>query len=177
MKLSHPLIILTFTYAMARKTRQEFIEQAQRGHGDQFDYSEVEYVNTHTPVKIRCKQCGLVFLQEPSSHLAGRGCPKCSKRQTHKRVNQELYIARAREVHGDKYDYSKTVYENMHSKVLIICPCHGEFYQRAQSHLLGSGCPMCKYDAHMDRIRKMMEQIEQGEGTNDPNNVEIAKLP
>lgn len=157
---------------MARKTIQEFIEEAQQVHGDRFDYSEVEYVNTHMPVKIKCNQCGLVFLQEPSSHLAGRGCPKCSKRQTHKRVNQELFIARAREVHGDKYDYSKTVYENMHSKVLIICPRHGVFYQRAQSHLFGSGCPMCKYDAHMDRIRKMMEQIKQGEGTNDSNNVE-----
>ena len=46
---------------MARKTTQEFIEQALQVHGGKFDYSEVEYVNTHTPVKIRCKQCGLVF--------------------------------------------------------------------------------------------------------------------
>ena len=160
---------------MARKTIQEFIEEAQQVHGDRFDYSEVEYVNTHTPVKIRCNQCGLVFLQEPSSHLAGSGCPKCSKRQTHKRVNQDMFIARAREVHGDKYDYSKTVYENMHSKVLIICPCHGEFYQRAQSHLLGSGCPMCKYDAHMDRIRKMMEQIKQEKESNGILKTKTAK--
>jgi len=93
---------------MARKTTQEFVEQAQQVHGDQFEYSEVEYSNTHTPVKIRCKQCGLVFFQEPSSHLAGCGCPKCSKKQTHKRVNQDMFIAGAREVHGDKYDYSKT---------------------------------------------------------------------
>lgn len=47
---------------MARKTIQEFVEQSQRVHGNKFDYSEVEYVNTHTPVKIRCNQCGLVFL-------------------------------------------------------------------------------------------------------------------
>ena len=57
---------------MARKTKQEFIEEAQQVHGDRFDYSEVEYVNTHTPVKIKCGQCGLVFLQEPSSHLADK---------------------------------------------------------------------------------------------------------
>ena len=56
---------------MARKTLQEFIDQAKRVHGEKFDYSEVEYINTHTPVKIRCKQCGLVFQQEPSSHLLG----------------------------------------------------------------------------------------------------------
>ena len=151
---------------MVRKTRQEFIKQALQVHGEKFDYSEVEYVNTHTPLKIRCKQCGLVFQQEPSSHLAGRGCPKCSKKQTHKRVNQDMFIARAREVHGDKYDYSKTVYQDMHTKVLIVCTQHGEFYQRAQSHLLGSGCPMCKYDAHMERIKRLAQRNEQERGLN-----------
>ena len=160
---------------MARKTRQEFIKQAQQVHGDKFDYSEVEYINTHTPVKIRCKECGLVFPQEPSSHLAGRGCPKCSKKQTHKRVNQDMFVARAREVHGDKYDYSKTVYQDMHTKVLIICPQHGEFYQRAQSHLLGSGCPMCKYDAHMERIKRLALQIEKERYSNSTSNPQTAK--
>ena len=58
--------------SISRKTTQGFIKQAQQVHGDKFDYSEVEYINTHTPVKIRCRQCGRVFLQEPSSHLAGR---------------------------------------------------------------------------------------------------------
>lgn len=160
---------------MAKKTRQEFIEQAQKKHGDWFDYSEVEYVNTHTPVKIRCNKCGLVFQQEPSSHLAGRGCPKCSKKQTHKRVNQDMFIARAKEIHGDKYDYSKAIYQDMHTKILIICPYHGEFYQRAQSHLLGSGCPMCKYDAHMERIKKIMQEIEQERDSNDIFSPKTAK--
>lgn len=160
---------------MARKTVQEFIEQAQQVHGEKFDYSEVEYINTHKPVKIRCKQCGHVFQQEPSSHLAGRGCPKCSKKQTHKRVNQDMFIVRAREVHGGKYDYSKTVYQDMHSKVLIICPQHGEFYQRAQSHLLDSGCPMCKYDAHMERIKRLAQQFEQERDSNSASNSINAK--
>ena len=47
---------------MARKIIHEFVEQAQQVHGDRLDYSGVEYVNTHTPVKIRCKECELVFL-------------------------------------------------------------------------------------------------------------------
>ena len=161
--------------SISRKTTQEFIKQAQQVHGDRFDYSEVEYANTHTPVKIKCKECGIVFQQEPSSHLAGRGCTKCSKKQTHKRVNQDMFIARAREVHGDKYDYSKTVYQDMHTKVLIICPQHGEFYQRAQSHLLGSGCPMCKYDAHMERIKRLEQQIEKERGSNTVSNSKTAK--
>lgn len=159
-----------------RKTISQFVEEAQKVHGNKYDYSEVEYVNTHTPVKKRCNQCGLVFSQEPSSHLAGRGCPKCSKKQTHKRVIQDMFIARAREVHGDKYDYSKTDYQNMRSKVLIICPRHGEFYQRAQSHLLGSGCPMCKYDAHMERIKRLEKQFERERGSNGSFNSRTARV-
>ena len=96
--------------ANLRKTTEIFIAEAQKVHGNRYDYSEVEYVNTHVPVKIRCQQCGAFFLQEPSSHLAGRGCPKCSKKQTHKRVNQDMFIARAKKVHGDKYNYSKVDY-------------------------------------------------------------------
>lgn len=62
-----------------RKTTPQFVKEAQWGHVEKFDYSGVEYVNTHTPVKIKCRQCGVVFMQEPASHLAGSGCPKCSK--------------------------------------------------------------------------------------------------
>lgn len=69
-----------------RKTTSQFIAEAQKVHGDKYDYSEVEYVNTHTPVRIRRRRCGVVFLQSPANHLVGRGCPKCSKKQTHKRV-------------------------------------------------------------------------------------------
>ena len=122
-----------------RKTTPQFVEDAQKIHGDKFDYSEVEYVNTHTPVRIKCRRCGVVFLQSPANHLVGRGCPRCSKKQTHKRVTQEMFIARARELHGDKYDYSKTDYQDMRSKVLIVCPRHGEFWQRAQSLFVHQG--------------------------------------
>ena len=67
---------LFILWLILRKTTLQFVEEAQRVHGEKFDYSEVEYVNTHTPVKIKCRQCGVVFMQEPASHLAGSGCSK-----------------------------------------------------------------------------------------------------
>ena len=143
-----------------RKTTTQFIVEAHSVHGEKYDYSEVKYVNTHVPVKIRCMECGGVFLQEPSSHLAGHGCPKCNKKQTQRRVDQATFIARAKKVHGDKYDYSKAEYQDMRSKVQIICPRHGNFWQRAQSHLLGSGCPECKREAHIARIKQMMASLD-----------------
>jgi len=83
-----------------RKTTLQFVEEAQRVHGEKFDYSEVKYVNTHTPVKIKCRQCGVVFMQEPASHLAGSGCLKCGKK-TDGKMSQETIIARARDLLGD----------------------------------------------------------------------------
>ncbi len=61
-----------------RKSKDRFIEDATQLHGDIYDYSEVEYVNTHTPVTIICKSCGCKFLQQPANHLCGNGCPECS---------------------------------------------------------------------------------------------------
>ena len=139
-----------------RKTTEQFVKEAMQVHGDKYDYSEVEYVNTHVPVKIRCLQCGAFFYQEPSSHLAGHGCPKCNKKQTHRKLGLNNFITKAREVHGDKYDYSRAIYKDMRSKIEIICPVHGSYFQLAQSHLLGHGCLLCKSDKQKERMKSVI---------------------
>lgn len=58
-------------------------------------------------------------------------------------MTQDEFIAKAREVHGDKYDYSQVVYTGSQCKVTIVCPIHGAFEQRASAHLQGSGCKFC----------------------------------
>ena len=60
-----------------------------------------------------------------------------------KKLSLEEFIEKAKEIHGDKYDYSKVEYINTKTKVCIICPEHGEFWQTPGSHLNGSGCPEC----------------------------------
>ena len=59
--------------------------------------------------------------------------------------NTESFIERAKEVHGEKYDYSKVEYINCKLKVCIICPEHGEFWQTPDAHIQGRGCPVCRY--------------------------------
>ena len=59
------------------------------------------------------------------------------------RLNTDIFVKRSNEVHGGKYDYSKAVYKNKRTKVCIICPIHGEFWQKAGNHLRGQGCPEC----------------------------------
>lgn len=134
---------------------KEFIEKANQLHNNKYDYSQVNYVNSRTKVVIICPVHGS-FEQSPSSHLQGNGCPKCARLWTekHRRNLQESsrksrgmttdkWIARAKSVHGDKYDYSRTVYVNQRTDVEIICPIHGVFTQKADSHIRGCGCRAC----------------------------------
>lgn len=60
------------------------------------------------------------------------------------RLSTEEFIEKAKLIHGDKYDYSKIEYKNYETKICIICPIHGEFYQTPNKHLNGCGCPKCK---------------------------------
>ena len=59
------------------------------------------------------------------------------------KITTEVFITKAKEVHGDKYDYSNVEYVNTNVKVCIICPEHGEFCQSPHGHLSGRGCPKC----------------------------------
>jgi len=138
------------------KTTEQFIAKAKKVHGDKYDYSKVEYVNNKTKILITCPEHG-DFLQTPSAHLQGRGCPRCGV-EAHKKATTkttEQFIAEAKEIHGDKYDYSKVEYLNAKAKVTIICSVHGPFEQRASSHLRGRTCLKCHHDAQ----RKTTEQF------------------
>ena len=59
-------------------------------------------------------------------------------------VTTESFIAEAKEIYGNRYDYSKVEYKNKDHRVTIICPVHGEFQVYAREHLDGKGCPKCE---------------------------------
>ena len=130
----------------------EFLEKAKKIHGDRYDYSKVEYINSSTKICIICKEHG-EFWQTPNEHLSGHGCPKCSGR------NKSTYdfIKQAKEVHCDKYDYSKSEYVNSKTKICIICKKHGEFWQDPSNHLNGMGCPKCKESKLEKQTRNVLE--------------------
>ena len=127
---------------------EEFIKKAKGIHGDKYNYTKVNYIDCNTKVCIICPEHG-EFWQSPRCHLRGRGCSLCSK---NKKLTTEEFIKRSREIHGDKYDYSKVNYVNNHTKVCIICPEHGEFWQKPISHLNGHGCVKCYTKDCADRF-------------------------
>ena len=67
------------------------------------------------------------------------------------------FIQKAKEVHGDKYDYSLVEYTKAKEKVKIICPIHGEFLQRAGAHLQGQRCKKCGTELSI-RTKKLIKQ-------------------
>lgn len=126
--------------------KQKFIKKAKDKFGDKFDYSKVEYVDYKTKVYIICYEHG-GFMVSPISFLRNKnGCPKCALKKQHDNFafTNEVFINKAKEKFGDKYDYSKVEYINIDTNVLIICPIHGEFYQTPYQHLKShTGCPKC----------------------------------
>lgn len=130
-------------------TKESFIEKAKEIHGNKYDYSLVEYKDNKTKVKIICPKHGL-FYKSPNEHISGKaGCPICSQEKQNEikhsifKKSSEDFIKEAKQIHGDKYDYSLVKYYNTHTKVKIICPEHGAFEQTPHHHLEGSECPIC----------------------------------
>lgn len=120
-------------------TTAEFIERAKLVHGTRYSYRKTRYERCDLPLVITCREHG-DFKQQPNNHLSGKGCDGCHKRS---KWTTSGFIERARKVHGKRYDYANTVYTGAQDFLLIRCREHGEFKQRAFSHINGGGCPNC----------------------------------
>ena len=127
-------------------TNEEFIEKVKLIHGDKYDYSSTNYVDSTTKINITCIKHG-IFNQIPHSHLAGNGCPKCAGLNK----TTDEFIDGAKKIHGDKYDYSLTEYFNAKTNVDIICPEHGIFKQTPINHISNlQGCHKCSIEHKSD---------------------------
>ncbi|CAM0013646.1 endonuclease [Vibrio phage K459] len=224
------------------KGAAKFIEEAQKVHGEKFDYSQVNYTNNYTKVRIVCQVHG-PFMQTPYCHLKGgevcpvcrtalsdsvsvneiltdkyagtitltdrrtlnstdrfefdctyhgkfhrkvsltvdTGCISCNRESDRSRRTERL-IQRAKEVHGDTYDYGKVIPTHDRDKVVITCKMHGDFRCLLHNHAKGSGCPICNRPQPIERegFLSNAEEIHKGKYKYDkiPNEFHITnKLP
>lgn len=142
---------------MAKKlTLNEFKERATILHNGKYDYSliteEMFQDGSRSIVDIICPKHG-VFKQTAKLHLNGCGCRQCSYEERAMKCTEkakESFVKKARNVHGGKYNYSKLEYKGVKESVCIICPEHGEFWQKPNDHLSGRGCPICN-ESHLER--------------------------
>lgn len=130
----------------SRNTQEYFIERCLKVHGNEFDYSLVDYTSTKNKVKIICKIHG-VFEQVAANHLKGSKCGKC--RGHHKTTDE--FVNESNAVHENRYEYYECVYKDALTKVKITCKIHGVFEQSPNNHLQGQGCPECSRGGYKKR--------------------------
>lgn len=141
--------------------KDEFIDRANKIHNNFYKYDKIEYKNQYTKIVITCILHG-DFTQTPDNHLNDHGCPQCGRISRAAKISRgnKNFIERSSIIHNYKFDYSKVLYKNGSTKVIIICPEHGQFEQRPDCHLNGNGCDKCsssyKYTAD-SYIRKAKE--------------------
>ena len=162
---ANTLIVVRGIMSAETKTRQfdikKFIERSKKKHGNKYDYSKSIYLGSTKKIEIICSAHG-TFWQLASGHMRGKGCKECYLKN--KKMTTKGFIRRSKEMHRNKYIYTKSKYSNSSKDVIIICPQHGEFKQRASSHLNGSGCKKCYYDSLRKDANTFINESKQIHG-------------
>lgn len=104
------------------------------------------YTKAHDKILLKGKY-GLVQVT-PSKLVGLNSSPTITSA-----VNQtDYFINQAKEIHGDEYNYSKTIYAKSNKKIIITCKKHGDFLQSPHSHLKGHGCPSCGEERRINSV-------------------------
>ena len=149
-------------HILFKKTKEKFIQQAKKIHGDKYDYNLVDYINTNTKVKIICPIHG-EFTQTPKHHLDGSSCPECAKikRAKSRLTDWDKVLKKIKNTHNDKYDYSKSIYKGLKNKIEIICSKHGSFWMTPVNHYNGKqDCPKCMLQSISKQEKEIVEFIK-----------------
>jgi hypothetical protein len=127
-------------------TNEEFVKKSIDTHGNNFDYADTKYVNSYTKVNVTCKKHNQSFEIRPSYHIHGTGCKVCKSEnmKIFREKTTENFIKKSQQIHGNRYNYEKSVYVNKQTPVIIICDFHGDFLQTPPLHYGGAGCYKCR---------------------------------
>ena len=127
------------------KTHGQYMLDIQAKHGNRYDHSQVVYTRGVNRITVICREHG-AFTPTAHSYLRGSGCPKCmpSRKSNRVKMTRSEFIAAAKEIHGDRYDYGPVLMLPGSGRVLIWCPqCKVNFHISPADHLRGDGCPYC----------------------------------
>jgi formylmethanofuran dehydrogenase subunit E len=144
-----------------------FIEKMRKTYGDRYDYSQVtreDIVNQHSRPPVRCTICEYKWKPSIQSHL-NHGCPDCAGVAPY---TLERVLVKAKEVHGDKYDYSEVTEQdikNHKSGIPVRCTdCDYKWRPNINNHINGrKGCPSCAkvLPWNLDRFLRKTKEIHE----------------
>ena len=151
--------------AAAEKRRlpfSAFVAEANLVHHGKYEYPEQHGVSLVLgKVTVVCPEHG-EFRQQGYTHLKGHGCDKCAGKVRAKKRSKSYttFVAQARKVHGDTYDYpSWGEAQKASDRVPITCRVHGEFTQFGSTHLGGGGCEACGRLSTAEKLRVTFEEF------------------
>lgn len=138
------------------RSQEEFARIAQEVHQNLYDYSKAKYIGARRKLEIICKIHGS-FWQLPTNHISkARGCPKCKGGVLD---TKESFIRKAKEKHGNQFDYRLVNYINTMTNVSIECPKHGVYSQKPFQHLQSKfGCKFCYLQSLDDGVSKISQE-------------------
>lgn len=140
-----------------KKKLDEFIEKSKIIHNNKFDYSKSIYTGYKKDITITCPIHG-DFVTKPILHLNGHDCKKCSIDKTKK--EHTLFIEECNKIHNNFYIYPEK-YVDANSKIQIICPIHGPFYQIPKNHTSNKhGCPSCRKSKGEEKIESILKELK-----------------
>lgn len=141
-------------------SQEEYLTKLKEVHGDKFDTSRLNYVKNNIKITLGCKADPThgFFEISPVEALRGHGCQKCGG--TYKMSNDE-YIAKLKEVHGDRYDLSLVDFKGSRYPVKAICKDHGEFEMRADHFMKGGNCPRCSRIITGQKTKSDKEEFQE----------------
>lgn len=138
---------------------------------------DFQYVSKR--IRLLCDVCSHEWGTTPFRIVSRQtGCPKCAGVL---KLTTSEFVTKAKQRHGDKYNYSRVVYQTAKTKVEIVCHHHGPFLQTPNSHLLGGGCPVCagntlntnnKFDEKLQTAGRGIRRIGEYKGSHTPVEVE-----
>lgn len=144
----------------------DLVRRTSERHGDKYSIKKQDFDTLRSKIFVECKYHG-EFQTEGRFLFKGNPCKKCidenlGKRMYKTKTSKENFIQRCIETHGNKYDYSKSIYKGSNKKIEIICKVHNNsFYQRVGDHIRGRGCPECGIENNKTTLKSHDEFIKQ----------------
>lgn len=133
-------------------TKEHFVEKAKINNPD-LDFLETIYTKLENNIDVKCPKHG-VFTMKAISFYKHVTCPNCDLEY---RTNE--FLRRAKEIHGERYNYAKVKYKDKRTPVEIICKVHGSFMQRPEDHWRGYGCSRCS-KKHKPTTKEWVESVK-----------------
>ena len=136
------------------------------------------YLNCNKKVWFTCFECDKDFEAQPNNIAQGKWCKTCGHKSSKEKQSMKLdeFLIKAKEKHGDTYDYSNVIMNGVDTSIVIICKIHGEFNQTPSNHFQGNGCPKCGIIKTADMKRYSQDEFIKLANEKHSNKYDYSKV-